>query len=69
MFTLFCLNRDGNVVHKVFTNNDYYHMPIVQHMSVPENLEDRDGKQIHVDIVKDDIWMEPTGKKGTITRI
>lgn len=63
MFTLFCLTKDGNVTHKVFTSCDYYHMPIVEHMSVPESLEDRDGKSIHVDIVKDDIWMEPTGKK------
>jgi hypothetical protein len=63
MFTLFCLDRSGNVVHRVFTNNDFYHMPVVQHMSVPESIDDRDGKQIHVDIVKDDIWMEPTGKK------
>jgi hypothetical protein len=63
MFTLFCLTRDGNISHKVFTNNDYYHMPVVHHMSVPEDPDDRDGKHIHVDIVKDDIWMEPTGKK------
>ena len=63
MFTLFCLTRDGNVVHKVFTNNDYYHLPVVQHMSVPKDPEDRDAEYIHVDIVKDDIWMEPTGKK------
>jgi hypothetical protein len=63
MFTLYCLTRDGNISHKVFTNNDYYHMPIIHHMSVPEDQEDRDGKHIHVDIVKDDVWMEPTGKK------
>jgi hypothetical protein len=63
MFTLFCLTRDGNMVHKVFTNCDFYHMPIVEHMSVPEILEEKDGKQIHVDVVKDDVWMEPTGKK------
>ena len=63
MFTLFCLTRDGNVVHKVFTNNDYYHLPVVQHISVPKDPEDRDAEHIHVDIVKDDIWMEPTGKK------
>jgi hypothetical protein len=65
MFTLFCLDRSGNVVHRVLTNHDYFHMPVVQHMSVSEDPEDRsrDGKQLHVDIIKDDIWMEPTGKK------
>jgi hypothetical protein len=32
-------------------------------MSVPKDPENRDEEFIHVDIIKDDIWMEPTGKK------
>jgi hypothetical protein len=51
MFTLYALTRDGNVIHKVITDIDYYHRPTVVRESVLEDIDDREGKQIHVTIM------------------
>jgi hypothetical protein len=64
MFTLYAITREGNVVHKVIIDSDYYHEPEVTYQYVPANPEDQNGKQIHVGIVRNqEALLEPTGQK------
>jgi hypothetical protein len=64
MFTLYALTREGNLIHKVIQDIDFYHKPIVTYEYVPENPDIKDGKQIRVAIVKvHEARLEPTGQK------
>ena len=66
MFTIYALTREGNIIHKVIIDSDYYHRPIIQFQYLPENpdSQNNDGKQIHVGIVRSSEWpLEPTGPK------
>ena len=64
MFTLYAITHEGNVVHKVIIDSDYYHEPEVTYQYVPANPEDQNGKQIHVGIVRNqEALLEPTGQK------
>lgn len=66
MITIKALSREGNVISKVITDIDYYHKPVVVRESVPEDVDDKEGKQIHVSITPSSGigWgQEPRGQK------
>ena len=66
MFTIYALTREGNPIHKVIKEADYWHKPVVVYEYVPEDLDDKEeGKQIRVAIVRDGFGngQEPTGQK------
>jgi hypothetical protein len=64
MFTIYALTREGNIISKVIQDSDFYHKPIVTHEYVPEDPQNKDGKQIHVSILREGEWpLEPAGSK------
>jgi hypothetical protein len=64
MLTLYCLTREGNPTHKVIKEADYWHRPVVHYEYIPEDLDDKEGKQIRVGIIRDNGWgNEPLGVK------
>jgi hypothetical protein len=62
MFTIYALTREGNIISEVIQDSDFYHKPIITHEYVPEDPQNKDGKQIHVSILREGEWpLEPAG--------
>lgn len=64
--TIRALDRNGNVIQKSIMDADYYHLPAVIKKSVPEDMENPEDKQLHINVTPSGGvgWgLEPRGQK------
>ena len=60
-YTIYALTKEGNAIHRTISDADFYYKPRVTYQYVPEDIQNPDGKQIHVAIIMDAGWgHEPT---------